>query len=87
MATIIKTSGEIIECEPENKKDFSLKELQSIVGGYIELINLKDGKLMIVNEEGLINLLPRNKKASEMIDGFFGFIVGDVLICEFNQIK
>ena len=35
---IYKASGEIIDIYPENNKNFSLTELQNIVGGYIEII-------------------------------------------------
>ena len=50
MATIYKTSGEVIETKPKNGTDFSLSELQAIVGGCIEIIDLFNGKIMVVNE-------------------------------------
>jgi len=40
------------QVNPENGKFFKLKELQSIVGGYIECLYLKDNMTMVVNEEG-----------------------------------
>ena len=36
MSKIYKSNGEIVDIEPKNGKDFQLKELNDIVGGYIE---------------------------------------------------
>ena len=83
MAQIIKTTGEIIETEPSNGTDFSLTELQAVVGGFIEVVHLPDGRLMVVNEEGKLNGLPVNPKASEL---YPDIIVGDVLVCEYYEI-
>lgn len=41
-----------------------LHDLQAAVGGYIERIALKDGGLMIVDEEGMLKQYPRNEFAS-----------------------
>lgn len=49
MAKIYKTTGEVIEVEPKNGKDFKLKELQEIVHGYIELVNYSPTQYMVVN--------------------------------------
>ena len=92
MAHIIKSSGEIIEVEPKNGKDFTLEEVQKIVDGYVELAYLPDRKYMLVNEEGLINELPVNMEASILYYGKLGvlsgnYIAGDVLICEPNQFR
>lgn len=83
MAQIIKTTGEIIETEPSNGTDFSLTELQAVVGGFIEVVHLPDGRLMVVNDEGKLNGLPINPKASEL---YPDIIVGDVLVCEHYEI-
>ena len=84
MAKIIKTNGEVLEVEPKNGTDFSLEEMQAIVGGYIEIVSLGDD-LMVVNEEGKLIGLPINDVATAMITN--DIIVGDVLICKNNQIK
>lgn len=83
MAQIIKTTGEIIETDPSNGTDFSLTELQAVVGGFIEVVHLPDGRLMVVNDEGKLNGLPVNPKASEL---YPDIIVGDVLVCEHYEI-
>lgn len=92
MAQIIKSSGDIIEIEPKNGKEFSLKELREIVDGYIDIVSLNDGRYMVVNDEGLINDLPVNFEASIMYYGKIAmlkgsYICGDVIICESNQIS
>jgi hypothetical protein len=82
-AKILKTTGEVLEVEPKNKTDFSLEELQEIVGGYIEIVQLGDRKVMVVNEDGVFFNLPINTKATNLYNSV---IVGDVLICKSNQI-
>lgn len=86
MATIYKTNGGIIEIQPKNKKDFKLKEMQDIVGGYIEIVYLEDGRLMVVNEEGKVDGLDVNWNATALVGGY-DIIVGDVLVCNQSQIK
>ena len=44
-----------------------LKELQKLVGGYIELIYLKDNMILVVNEDGLGYNLPSNKNATKIV--------------------
>ena len=92
---IIYTDGHEEEVMPVNGKRFQLHQLQQIVGGYIECIpltapmpngleNLKDLS-MIVNEEGKLNSLPINEKATALFRKYYGntdFIVGNVLVCE-----
>ncbi len=84
-AFIYQANGEIIPITPKNNVSFTLKEMQDIVGGYIELIYLKDGRLMIVNEEGKMNELKPNPEASKLI--MYDYIVGDVLVTPENFVK
>jgi hypothetical protein len=87
MATLIKTNGEETNVLPKNKTNFKLDELQNFVGGLIEIVKTKDGRTMVINEEGKINDLSINQKATELyIHSNFDFIVGDVLICDENEI-
>ena len=55
----------------------TLKEAQEFVGGWIEMVYLKNGDQMIVNEEGLLLGLPVNRIASAIAGQC---IVGNVLI-------
>ena len=87
MATLIKSNGEETNVTPQNKTDFKLDELQNYVGGIIEIVRTKDNKMMVINEEGKINELPMNEKATELyIYSESDLIVGDVLICDENEI-
>lgn len=90
MAKIIDVKGKVTEVSPENGADFSLRELQKIVGGYIEVLNLYGGELMVVNEEGKLKGLGINEKATVYLYHFSDYddiVVGNVLICDSNQIK
>ena len=91
MATIIKANGETMAVKPKNGTDFSLDEMREIVGGYIEVLFLECGDLMVVNEDGKNLNLPLNTEATKYIDGDMYYdgdvIVGDVLVCERKQIK
>ena len=44
--------------------DNDLKALQKAVGGNIETVGLKDGAVMIVDEEGMMKQYPHNDLAS-----------------------
>ena len=44
--------------------DNDLKALQKAVGGRIETVGLKDGGVMIVDEEGMLKQYPHNDLAS-----------------------
>ena len=89
-AKIYKADGTIIDnIVPENGTDFQLGELQKIVGGYIEIVSLLDNEIMVINEEGKLIDLPINEKATELyneVDGFYDYIVGDVLVCDNNMV-
>ena len=87
---IIKTTGEIVTVSPDKGKTFSLRELQDTVGGFIEIIRLDNHKaFMVLHEEGKLIGLPINSKATKIFQEQYGtgdYIVGDVLIAQYNQI-
>ena len=56
MAKIFFTDGSEKEVSPKNGSDFSLEEMQGIVGGYIQMLYLDNGELMVVNEEGKLDI-------------------------------
>ena len=74
--------------EPKNGTDFSLEELKTIVGGYIEIVPLGNERIMVVNEEGRLLNLPHNYTASR-ITSVLGIvdIVGNVLVCHTSMVK
>lgn len=74
----------MIATRPDNGTDFSLEELQGIVGGYIQIVQCPDDMIMVVNEEGLLLNLPVNPVASLFARQY---IVGDVLYCRKDQVR
>lgn len=93
MAKIYTTDGQVLIGEPANRKFFELEELQEVVGGYIELVELPDDMLMVVNEEGIPRKLPLNVLATAVThrygiaDKFNGGVRGNVIICKKGQIQ
>jgi hypothetical protein len=91
MAQLVKSDGTIIDVEPNNDSDFTLKELQEFVGGLIEIYHLKHTRIIVMNEEGRIHNLPENPKATEIMQKDFEQeilpVLGDVLFCERHQVK
>ncbi len=82
--TLYRTDGQVILLKPEDGKNFTLSELQSAVGGYIEpVIPLNKQSKLYVNEEGILNHLPLNGHFRTIVDvskyykNFY--IVGDAI--------
>ena len=72
---------------PENGTDFSLGELNKIVGGHIEVVWIDDDHIMVLNEEGKLNGLPFNMAATLLYNNPNDYIVGDVLFCHKSMVK
>jgi len=82
-AQLVSTNGDVKSVKPKNNKTFSLKELQSYVDGYIQIVKTRDDRLMIMNEEGKINRLPYNEIATSLyIYGSHDVVVGNVLVTD-----
>jgi len=82
-AQLVSTNGDVKSVKPKNNKTFSLKELQSYVDGYIQIVKTRDDRLMIMNEEGRNNNLPYNEIATSLyIYGSHDVVVGDVLVTD-----
>lgn len=73
----IRVDGEIVPVVPSNGSKFALKDLQDMVGGYVERLALPDRAVMIVNEDGFPLGLPVNETASRLAGRV---IVGDVVL-------
>lgn len=94
MALIVQPNGDIEWVKPSNGTDFSLQEMQQAVGGYAEMIYLKDGNIMVVDEDyllkyegGLHNL---NLAATSLMTTTRGEaypVFGPVLICKGSEIR
>lgn len=83
----LQTTMQVIEESP------SLEELQKLVGGYIEVVNVifnGNSSQMIINEEGKLNVLPYNAIATKILQqtaknkGYINldYIVGTAIILE-----
>jgi|TARA_R100000541_G_scaffold17730_2_gene27588 hypothetical protein len=79
MARLLKSNGEILP----NVDISSLKKMQDLVQGYIEFIYIKN-KILIVNEEGLLDQLPPNIEASRI---YGKPLVGDVVECGIKEVN
>lgn len=99
-ATVYEADGREFEVTPNNGTDFTLAELQHIVGGSIEIINLPSGKMLVCNENGRLIPLPVNAKATEVwrkefpIEQYDGNneaytigVMGNVVICDPEMVK
>ena len=86
IARLLHPTGEAVALQPENGKDFQLKELQTLVGGLIEPVGLDGRYIMVINEEGMFKGLERNHLADlfycqvagckvEDLHGFLGNVV------------
>lgn len=84
---LLKANGQVVDYPPADKQ-YTLKELQAAVGGYIEIVHLGQDHLMVVNEEGKLQGLPQNRLASELYgaDPNWDYIVGDALVCRDEDI-
>lgn len=89
---IVKPDGSKHVITPKNGSKFELEELQELVGGYIEVIRLKNkhNQCMIVNENGKLYNLEHNAEASIIAHSmkaisYNDFIVGDAVIINDEQ--
>jgi hypothetical protein len=93
MKEIVNANGGIVPApepvSPDGK--YRLRELIAIVGGYIQIVPAKDGRVAVLNEEAKVcapgDELPDNPTATEMIELLPGDkIVGAVLFCNSEDI-
>lgn len=78
--------GIMNDIRPNDGKAFTLKELQGIVGGLIQLVYTHDGKRMYVNEEGKLMNLPYNQLATQQYrDNQFDVILGNAIVIEGDE--
>lgn len=86
----ITMDGKVEEVKPKDGKQFTLKELQGFVGGTIDVLMFPSENVMYVNDNGKLEGLEKNEKATEIFKKEFPIetypnnndelIVGDVLV-------
>ena len=81
MATIYRVDGTIENVTPATGGEFTLDEVQKIVGGYVELVRLDEG-FFLVDEDGRYKGLPINPQATALAAQSLGplTIVGTALL-------
>lgn len=81
---IIRVNGTTEAYPPANGRHYTLEEMQKAIGGgWIEIVHTKDGRLMVLDEEGKLKGFPVNLVATALyIYGSQDPIVGDVLLCD-----
>ena len=87
MATLYRTDGSVTDIRPKQGTDFSLEEAQALVGGYVQVLNLPNGRIALFNEEGRLKQLPVNTKATAYIQRLYlpfevVDFLGDVVIAD-----
>lgn len=90
-AIILMTDGSTRKAFPKNGLDFKCEELNEIVDGWIEIVDLGDS-YMVVNEEGKIRGFAYNEKATNILHKKCplmcgDYIAGNALVCRKEQIK
>jgi hypothetical protein len=79
MARFLPTNG--------NSKDVTAKtldEMQKLVGGFVEPVRLPDGRMMLVDEDGISKNSEVNMVASHLAGGR---ILGDVIVYSVDEWK
>ena len=84
MGRLVTTEGEEKVITPDNGEVFTLKELQTHVGGWIEVVpqRVHPDKVYLCDEEGLLKGKDVNSVVSEIIDYP---VVGDILIISHEE--
>ena len=84
MAVATSPDGTARALEPAKGACFTLVELQTLVGGYIQAVPIGAGRYLVCNEDGKRLELPVNQAATRMLHAAGGmpddFVVGEVLI-------
>ena len=89
-AHVYYPNGDFQETQPNNGSTFELEELQEVVGGYIEIVRLNDGRIIIVNEDGSSLNLPVNIEATNILrrdHSTTQYIVGNAIVCDADMIE
>ena len=88
MAKLFKVDGTVEDVKPANGTDFTLEELQKMVGGLIQVVPVFKSKYIVVDEEGRLKGYQHNVIASLLVDGQInGDIVGDMVLCSRAEFK
>jgi hypothetical protein len=84
MAVLLSADGSSRVLTPAKGAAFTLTELQTIVGGYIETVGLADGRVLVINENGKDAQLRVNRTATVWLHVSGGhpddYVVGEAVV-------
>jgi hypothetical protein len=86
---LLYKQDKIVKVEPENGHDYSYKECQDMVGGFIEVVYLTNGIIAIVDEEGALKpdrWINQDAMLFAMGHGFIGALFGNVLFVDEKEL-
>jgi len=64
MAILLTPDGKTHNISPKNGATFTADEIRELVGGWLECVRLRHGRLMWINDEGKLRKLPHNPLAT-----------------------
>ena len=79
MARIIRVDGEVIEVEPANGREFTLAEMEKLVGGEVDVIRTDMDASMAVDGNARAKGLDLNRRASVMAGQF---VIGPAVLLD-----
>lgn len=90
MATQIFTDGTCAPLQLVKGPSDLLRQLQEVVGGYLEIISLPNGQRVIVNEDAITLGLPTNQRGTLL--AMTGLAMGDeikgvMVLCEAGELE
>nr|DAT47437.1 MAG TPA: protein of unknown function (DUF3846) [Caudoviricetes sp.] len=92
-AILYRQSGRTAKVEPPNGEYFTLNELQLLVGGYIEIVQLSKDEVMVIQEDGkLCQDAEINHSATRIAREHQAIwahdcIVGNALVCPSKMVR
>ena len=89
-AKIIYTDKEAEDYTPKNGKTFEFDELKGIVDGYIEIVRLNDGRVIVIDLDGKSKNKAVNIPATNILrrDHFTtDYIVGTAIVCDADMVE
>jgi hypothetical protein len=81
---LLGVDGTMRSIFPSKGDEYSLREAQAWVGGYIEIVRLDDEWILVVNEDGIAMGLAPNEIASQLVRRH---IVGDAAMIQSRRLK
>jgi hypothetical protein len=81
MVMMLRVEGIQEILTPPESGYFSLEELQTMVGGYIEIARTTDGRFLVIDEQGKLKKKPLNIEATKLyLHGRVDPIVGTAIL-------